>query len=147
MEEYTVQDVTCVKCGHIRRIGIDDVQDMIQDFKCRVCYTEPGHAKTRQWRHCATCNQTMFEDKCFCPNPEPTKIVLDPQHKWMKNHKYNIRQEEIDISKAERELKKKIQAEKERQAKMPELILNELKKLTQKEETPKPKEMNNSAIQ
>jgi len=154
LEEITVQKLECSKCGHYR-IGIPEkIQELAEDWKCPSCYAKPGHLGVKMRTRCSTCNYTMLpgERKCHCPNDEPLfKVIIDPKQAWRTQTEAQKIQQEIKNAQAKRKfidksLARKMQ-DKNREVRMDANLQRIANALTKKEDTPKPKEMNNSAIQ
>ncbi len=147
-QELEVVRIDCTLCGHYVLYKSDNVPSL-EDRKCQRCYVEPGHArKVRQWRHCAQCNLTLLDDDmCYCPEQKGITIIKDPKHQWMKDRHYNQREEEIEISKAERKKEQEIKAYRIKQDMIPEEMLKELRKQNKKEEPQPVKRYSGHAIQ
>ena len=148
MTSVEVQDLVCSDCHHIIR-GTKDIIEKLKNSKCKVCYTTDGLKRSiKQLWVCGGCGQTDLQSGshlCFCPVKDDTVKITFP---WKKNHKSesSIIQDQIDINKAERKLKQRVENVRNKPREVQEQILVELKKLNKSNEQIKSKEMKLDAI-
>ena len=125
ISEHELNTIKCNLCGHMtlyealeaKRVYDDILNNENHNWKCELCYTEKGTVKVVSfYEECSECHQVFDprEPKCFCTDEKPQssfKIVLDPKNQWRGgNDKLadQRRKEEIEMQKAESQVKQKI---------------------------------------
>jgi len=144
IQEETLRTITCPHCKHMTlyseqeaiRIYNELKENNDEGFKCELCYVPKGTVKVvKFYEQCGKCLQ-VYDRKnamCFCDEPTKSSIrfTIDPKGVWRKNK--NVREErikdEIEISKAETKVKRKIRNYHEAKDVREELNTNLLKKI------------------
>jgi len=162
LEEYTLQRLLCKKCGHILLAEENVIKSRANsEYHCEVCWTEGNVLHNMNTTKCAECtqvwrsNQAFYHIKgCTVAKDNLLSIQIDPYNKWYKGNK-TIEQKKIDteihVAKTFREVKKRVEKERQepinRQVRIEQLLVKIADSLDKKEPEPKAREVNHHAVQ